>query len=82
VTLAGISQAAAVSTNASKSLVRRRLRLSQASVRATTHRRGSSWKAMVASECLTIASVQVPNAASAICQHFGFYDGFDALKVK
>ena len=37
-------QASAVSMAVSKSLASRRFRLSQASVRSTTHRRGRSWK--------------------------------------
>jgi len=43
-TLAIMTHVAAVVINASKSLARRRLRLSQARVRSTTQRRGSSTK--------------------------------------
>ena len=64
-TLASMSQAAAVSIRASKSLARRRLRLSQARVRSTTHRRGRSSKPLAASERLTISRVQLPRRPSA-----------------
>ena len=65
-TLARKSQAAAVSMSASKSLARRRLRLSQASVRSTTHIQGSNSNPLATSERLTIPSVQLPSAASAV----------------
>jgi hypothetical protein len=42
--LARMSQAVALSMEASKSLARRRLRPSHAEVRSTTHLRGKSWK--------------------------------------
>ena len=51
-------QASAVSMAVSKSLASRRFRLSQASVRSTTHRRGRSWKAFTPAGRLTISSVK------------------------
>src|SRR6201993_3066031 len=54
-----MSQAWALSMVASKSLARRRLRLSQAMVRSTTHRRGNSWKPLAASQRRTISRVQL-----------------------
>jgi hypothetical protein len=39
-----VSQARALSMEASKSLVSRRLRLSQAGTRSATQRRGSTWR--------------------------------------
>jgi hypothetical protein len=61
-----LTQAAAVSARALKSLAGRRLRLSQASVRSTIHLRGSNAKPLAWSERFTIASGQVQNAASAV----------------
>jgi len=54
-TLAIISQARALSTVFSKSLAKRRLRLSHAIVRSTTHRRGNSSNPLAASERRTIS---------------------------
>jgi hypothetical protein len=64
-TLAMKSHAWAPSMVASKSLARRRLRLSQAMVRSTTHRRGKGWKPLAASERRTMSRVQVPSLARA-----------------
>ena len=59
------SQVTELSVVASKSLARRRLRFSQASVRSTTQRRGSSTKPLARSERLTISMVQFPRSSSA-----------------
>ena len=56
------SQAVALSMVRSKSLARRRLRLSHAKVRSTTQRRGKSLKPLAASERLMISSVHLPIA--------------------
>ncbi len=58
-------QASAVSMAVSKSLASRRFRLSQASVRSTTHRRGRSWKPVTPAGRLTISSDQRPIRFSA-----------------
>src|SRR5215469_8618831 len=50
---------------ASKSLARRRLRLSQARVRSTTQRRGRTSKPTASAVRLTISRLQRPNLASA-----------------
>ena len=63
--LAIMIQAVALSIVASKSLARRRLRLSQAIVRSTTQRRGSSSKPFAASERLMISRVHLPSLLSA-----------------
>lgn len=49
----------------SKSLARRRLRFSQASVHSTTQRRGRTTKPFAASERLTISTVHLPTPRSA-----------------
>src|SRR6516162_8982510 len=46
--------------DASKSFAKRRLRLSQAKVRSTTQRRGSSSKPIASAARLTISMVQLP----------------------
>jgi hypothetical protein len=61
------SQALALAIEASKSLARRRLRLSQARVRSTTHRQGRISKPTACSERLTIATVHSPKWLSASC---------------
>lgn len=53
------SQAVAEAMVFSKSLARRRLRLSQAKVRSTTHRRGSNSKPLAMSDRLTISMVHL-----------------------
>ena len=58
-------QASAVSMAVLKSLASRRFRLSQASVRSTTHRRGRSWKPFTPAGRLTISSDQRPIRFSA-----------------
>lgn len=65
-TLARSSHARALSREASKSLARRRLRLSQAKVRSTTQRRGRTTKPAAGSERFTISMVQRPILASAV----------------
>src|SRR5882724_841029 len=65
-TLAIRSQTAALAREASKSLARRRLRLSQARVRSTTQRRGSSVKPCASAARLTISRVQSPRRPSAV----------------
>ena len=65
-TLAIISQARALSMEASKSLASRRLRLSQAMVRSTTQRRGNRVKPSVPWGRLTISTVHRPSLASAV----------------
>ena len=64
--LAMRSQARALSTDASKSFARRRLRLSHANVRSTTQRRLRSWKPLDASKRRTISIVQRPIRESAV----------------
>ena len=54
------SQVVALAMVRSKSLARRRLRLSQAKARSTTQRRGISSKPTALSERFTISNVQVP----------------------
>src|SRR5665213_172414 len=63
--LARRSQAVALWVVASKSLARRRLRPSQAKVRSTTHRRGSSWKPLTPGGRSMIWIVQGPQSATA-----------------
>jgi len=64
-TAAMYSHAVALSMVRSKSLASLRLRPSQAKVRSTTQRRGSSSKPLAWSDRLTISSVHVPIFASA-----------------
>jgi hypothetical protein len=64
-TLAIYSQVVALSMLASKSLASRRLRLSHASVRSTTQRRGSTTKPLTANDRLMISIVQLPSFARA-----------------
>src|SRR4051812_26463523 len=64
--LAIVSHALALAAEASKSLAKRRLRLSQARVRSTTQRRGKGSKPVQPSERLMISSVQWPSAAKAV----------------
>ena len=59
------SHAVADALVVSKSLARRRLRFSQASVRSTPHLRGRSSKPFAVSDRLMISTVQSPVAASA-----------------
>jgi hypothetical protein len=59
------TQALALAIDASKSFAKRRFRLSQASVRSTTQRRGSSLKPVASAARLTISMVQFPNLARA-----------------
>src|SRR5271157_4152464 len=59
------SQALALAIDASKSLARRRLRLSQARVRSTTQRRGKSSKPTAFCGRLTISIVHLPSLARA-----------------
>src|SRR6266702_2112520 len=61
------SHAVALVTVASKSLARRRLRPSQAKVRSTTQRRGSSWKPLTPGGRSTISIVHGPQSATAAC---------------
>jgi outer membrane protein TolC len=63
----GYSQVEALSMLASKSLASRRLRLSHASVRSTTQRRGSTTKPRAVSDRLTISIVHLPSFARAFC---------------
>ena len=64
-TLAIMTHVSAVEIKASKSLARRRLRLSQAKVRSTTQRRGNSTKPLAVSERLMISTVHLPRDLSA-----------------
>lgn len=64
-TLAMSSQACALWMVASKSFVKRRLRLSQAIVRSTTQRRGCGSKPTAVSDRLTMSIVHYPSLASA-----------------
>ena len=59
------SQAVELSRVVSKSLARRRFRPSQAKVRSTTHRRGSSTKPLAVSDRLMISMTQSPRPARA-----------------
>jgi energy-coupling factor transporter ATP-binding protein EcfA2 len=60
------SHAVELSRVSSKSFDRRRFRLSQAKVRSTTHRRGSSSKPCAVSDRLMISMVQSPSPISAV----------------
>ena len=64
-TLAINTQVVDVEISASKSLARRRFRLSHAIVRSTTHRRGSTTKPLAVSDRLMISTVQAPSGARA-----------------
>ena len=59
------SQAVELSRVVSKSFARRRFRPSQAKVRSTTHRRGSSTKPLAVSDRLMISMTQSPRPARA-----------------
>jgi len=64
-TLAIMAHVVEVEISASKSLARRRFRLSHAIVLSTAHRRGSRTKPLAVSDRLMISTVQPPSGVRA-----------------
>ncbi len=64
--MARVTKASAVRTRCSKFLARRRLRLSQESVRSTIQRFGRTSKPLTPGSRRTISSRQLPVAATAV----------------